>query len=183
MNATVCGGCLQVIDFKRCGGLRRFNAAVAAVARNLLKTLVRRFCGGLRGFPPIPPYTPKGFLGGEHLGVGQSYFERRITMAENLNLIYASANFIAFRKSLDGRPYTHCLQVADFLRMDCDELQRIVREYRGSVRFRRENFIPAKAISGRRLGKGARVVLLTLGAYQNDGAGEIRPGINALMIQ
>ena len=65
LNAAVCGGCLQVIDFKRCGGLRRFNAAAAAVARTLLKTLVRRFCGGLRGFPPIPPYIPMApFEGG-----------------------------------------------------------------------------------------------------------------------
>ena len=50
-----CGGCSQVIDFIGCGGLRRFDAAVAAVARNILKTLVRRFCGGSARETPIPP--------------------------------------------------------------------------------------------------------------------------------
>ena len=50
-----CGGCLEVIDIivRRfvCGG----SAAVAAVVRNLLKTLVRRLCGGCAGLTPIPP--------------------------------------------------------------------------------------------------------------------------------
>lgn len=45
------------------------------------------------------------------------------------------------RAGTEEQPYAHCWQVADFLRMDCDELQRIVREYRGSARFRCKNFI------------------------------------------
>ncbi len=45
------------------------------------------------------------------------------------------------------------------------------------------SIIPSRAVGDRRLGKGARDVLMAMGAYQNDGAGEIRPGINALVIQ
>ena len=69
----------------------------------------------------------------------------------------------------EERPYAHCWQVADFLRIDSDELQRIVREYRGPARFRRENFIPAKAISDRRSGKGPRDVPTALAHIRRGG--------------